>query len=75
WSIFTAIERQNDEGKLRSEGVILFIDRNTKSSDGYYYVENESKDKRKNFKKKYLITMKDNELILKDKNVNEDIKK
>ncbi|UWF57057.1 tandem-type lipoprotein [Staphylococcus hyicus] len=75
WSIFTSIERQNDEGKLRSEGVILFIDRNTKSSDGYYYVENESKDKRKNFKKKYFITMKNNELILKDKNVNEDIKK
>ncbi|NJH99773.1 Csa1 family protein, partial [Staphylococcus hyicus] len=75
WSIFTSIERQNDEGKLRSEGVILFIDRNNRLSDGCYYVDNESKGERKNVEKEYPLIMKNNQLILKDKNVDEDIKR
>ncbi|MDP4449312.1 tandem-type lipoprotein [Staphylococcus hyicus] len=75
WSIITVIGNYNDEGKLRMEGVILYIDRNTKKSEGYYFIDNESKDEHKNGGKKYPLVMKDNQLILKDKNVDEDIQR
>ncbi|NJI00723.1 tandem-type lipoprotein [Staphylococcus hyicus] len=75
WSVYTSIATRNDEGKLKTEGVILFIDRNTRTSKGYYYVDNESKDDRKNVEKEYPLIMKNNQLILKDKNVDEDIKR
>ncbi|WP_234015547.1 Csa1 family protein, partial [Staphylococcus chromogenes] len=75
WSLITAIGKNNEEGKLRMEGVVLYIDRNTRKSEGYYFVDNESKDERNNYKKEYPLIMKNNELILKDKNVDEDIKR
>ncbi|WP_262616967.1 tandem-type lipoprotein [Staphylococcus chromogenes] len=51
WSIFTSIAKRNDEGKLKTEGVILFIDRNTRKSKGNYFVQNDSKYEHKKFKK------------------------
>ncbi len=74
WSVISAISKRNEEGKIRMEGVMLYIDRNTRTSEGYYFVDNESKDEHKNGEKKYPLIMKDNQLILKDNNVNEDIK-
>ena len=75
WSLITAIGKNNEEGKLRMEGVVLYIDRNTRKSEGYYFVDNESKDEHNNYKKEYPLIMKNNQLILKDKNVDEDIKR
>ena len=54
---------------------MLYIDRNTKKSEGYYFVDNESKFENNNHKKEYPLIMKNNQLILKDKNVDEDIKR
>ncbi|RIO42306.1 Csa1 family protein, partial [Staphylococcus hyicus] len=42
WSVYTSIATRNDEGKLKTEGVILFIDRNTRTSKGNYFVQNDS---------------------------------
>ncbi|UWF57070.1 tandem-type lipoprotein [Staphylococcus hyicus] len=75
WSVISAISKRNEEGKMTMEGVMLYIDRNTKKSEGYYFVDNESKDAHRNGEKKYPLIMKDNQLILKDKNVDEDIKR
>ncbi|PTH41017.1 tandem-type lipoprotein [Staphylococcus agnetis] len=75
WSVISAISKRNEEGKMTMEGVMLCIDRNTKKSEGYYFVDNESKVEHRNGEKKYPLIMKDNQLILKDKNVDEDIKR
>ncbi len=65
WSIFTSISRKDKEGLLRTESVILYIDIKTKTSEGYYFEEIESK----NFNKRYPIVMKNNRLFLKDEHV------
>ncbi|WP_262608651.1 tandem-type lipoprotein [Staphylococcus agnetis] len=75
WSVISAISKRNEEGKIRMEGVMLYIDRNTRTSEGYYFVDNESEDEHKNGEKKYPLIMKNNQLILKDKNVDEDIQR
>ncbi|MCO4330665.1 tandem-type lipoprotein [Staphylococcus hyicus] len=75
WMLISAISKRNEEGKIKREGVKLYIDRNTRTSEGYYYVDISSKDGRKNYRKEYPLKMKDNQLILKDKNVDEDIQR
>ncbi|MDP4449313.1 tandem-type lipoprotein [Staphylococcus hyicus] len=75
WMLISVLSKRNEEGKIKREGVKLYIDRNTRTSEGYYYVDISSKDGRKNGKKKYPLIMKDNQLILKDNNVDEDIKR
>ncbi|MCD8904056.1 tandem-type lipoprotein [Staphylococcus chromogenes] len=75
WSVISAISKRNEEGKIRMEGVKLYIDRNTRTSEGYYFIDNSSKDERKNVEKEYPLIMKNNQLILKDKNVDEDIQR
>ncbi|MCO4337156.1 tandem-type lipoprotein [Staphylococcus hyicus] len=75
WSILTVFAKSNEEGNLYREGVMLYIDRNTKKSEGYYFVGNESEVEHNNYRKEYPLIMKDNQLILKDNNVDEDIKR
>ncbi|NJH98990.1 Csa1 family protein, partial [Staphylococcus hyicus] len=75
WMVISVLSKRNEEGKIKREGVKLYIDRNTRTSEGYYYVDNESKDDRKNVEKEYPLIMKNNQLILKDKNVDEDIQR
>ncbi|MEB7824828.1 tandem-type lipoprotein [Staphylococcus chromogenes] len=75
WSVYTVISKRNDEGKIKREGVMLYIDRNKRKSEGYYFVDNESKDERNNYRKEYPLIMKNNQLILKDNNIDEDIKR
>ncbi|UWF57068.1 tandem-type lipoprotein [Staphylococcus hyicus] len=75
WSVYTVVSKRNDEGKMKREGVMLYIDRNTRSSEGYYFVDNESEDTHNNYKKEYPIVMKNNQLFLKDNDVDEDIKR
>ncbi|MCQ9300775.1 tandem-type lipoprotein [Staphylococcus hyicus] len=75
WMLISVLSKRNEEGKIKREGVKLYIDRNTRTSEGYYYVDISSKDGGKNYRKEYPLKMKDNQLILKDKNVDEDIKR
>ncbi|UXS68054.1 tandem-type lipoprotein [Staphylococcus chromogenes] len=75
WTVISAISTRNEEGILRMEGVKLYIDRNTRKSEGYYFIDNSSKDERENVEKEYPLIMKNNQLILKDKNVDEDIQR
>ena len=75
WMLISVLSKRNEEGKIKREGVKLYIDRNTRKSEGYFYVDNSSKDERKNVQKEYPLIMKNNKLILKDKNVDEDIKR
>ena len=75
WMVISVLSKRNEEGKIRREGVKLYIDRNTRTSEGCYYIDNSSKDERKNVQKEYPLTMKNNQLILKDKNVDEDIQR
>ncbi|UWF57056.1 tandem-type lipoprotein [Staphylococcus hyicus] len=75
WMLISVLSKRNEEGKLKREGVKLYIDRNTRTSEGYYYVDISSKDGGKNYRKEYPLKMKDNQLILKDKNTDEDIQR
>ncbi|WP_341775980.1 tandem-type lipoprotein [Staphylococcus hyicus] len=75
WMLISTISKRNEEGKIRREGVKLYIDRNSRTSEGYYFIDNSSKDERKNGEKKYPLIMKDNHLILKDKKADEEIKR
>ncbi|SUK04246.1 lipoprotein [Staphylococcus agnetis] len=70
WSIFTSVSRKDKEGLLRTESVILYIDRKTRTSEGYYFEEIDSK----NFNQRYPIMMKNNKLYLKNENVEKRIK-
>ncbi|PTH59205.1 tandem-type lipoprotein [Staphylococcus agnetis] len=75
WMLISVLSKRNEEGKIKREGVKLYIDRNTRTSEGYNYVDNEGEDTRNNYKKEYPIVMKNNQLFLKDNDVHEDIKR
>ncbi|UEX90270.1 tandem-type lipoprotein [Staphylococcus ratti] len=74
WTIYTAIDKKNEQDELDSEGVILHINRNSRTSEGEYFVEKGMKDVRKDVKKRYPITVKNGKLRLKDSNVDPRIK-
>ncbi|UEX90271.1 tandem-type lipoprotein [Staphylococcus ratti] len=74
WTIYTALYKTNEHGRLNTEGVILHINRNSRTSEGDYFIKKGMKDVRQDVEKRYPITMKNNKLVLKDSNVDPRIK-
>ncbi|MEL1268840.1 tandem-type lipoprotein, partial [Staphylococcus aureus] len=54
WTIYTDFAKSNKPGELSNEGMVLYLDRNTRTAKGYYFVRTfYRKDKlpdRKNYK-------------------------
>ncbi|UEX90269.1 tandem-type lipoprotein [Staphylococcus ratti] len=74
WTIYTSISKENEYGRSNIEGVVLHINRNSRTSEGEYFVEKGMKDVRKDVEKRYPITMKNGKLHLKNSNVDPRIK-
>ncbi|PMC18349.1 tandem-type lipoprotein [Staphylococcus pettenkoferi] len=68
WILDSSINTKKDN-ELKSEGAVLYIDRNKRTARGYYYI-NKFKDNGKKNEKHYPIEMKENNLIPSGKNVN-----
>lgn len=58
---------------LRSEGAVLYLDRNDRKADGYYYIEHFRKNK-ENEKKKYPFKLENYKLVPSEKVNNSKIK-
>ncbi|UWF57062.1 tandem-type lipoprotein [Staphylococcus hyicus] len=74
WSVYTSIGKSKKDGILSIEGTMLYIDRNTRKSEGYFFIDEIVIENGRNSEKKYPIIMKNNQLILKDNTVDENIK-
>ena len=39
WTIYTDFAKSNKQGGLSNEGMVLYLDRNTRTAKGYYFVK------------------------------------
>ena len=74
WSVYTSIGKSKNEGILNIEGAMLYIDKSTRKSEGYFFTDDIVIEDGKNSEKKYPIIMKNNQLMLKNNNVDKSIK-
>lgn len=73
WVLHTHVSIQPKNKDLESRGLVLFLDRNTRTSTGKFYINKYSSYG--NQKKYYPIELKNNKVQLKNKNEDEEIKK
>ncbi len=64
--IFNSSMQTLRKGFLKSECAVLYLDRNDRNADGYYYIENFKNNKLKS-KKKYPFKLKNNKLVPSEK--------
>ncbi|GAB5849368.1 TPA: tandem-type lipoprotein Lpl4 [Staphylococcus aureus] len=67
WTIYTDFAKSNKPGELSNEGMVLYLDRNTRTAKGYYFVRTFYRKDKLPDRKKYKVEMKNNKIILLDK--------
>ncbi|HCW9163176.1 TPA: tandem-type lipoprotein Lpl2, partial [Staphylococcus aureus] len=67
WMIYTDFAKSNKPGVLDNEGMILNLDRNTRTAKGYYFVDTIYDNHENSYSKNYRVEMKNNKIILLDK--------
>ncbi|ENN58171.1 tandem lipoprotein [Staphylococcus aureus M1216] len=67
WTIYTDFAKSNKPGVLDNEGMILNLDRNTRTAKGYYFVDTIYDNHENSYSKNYRVEMKNNKIILLDK--------
>ncbi|HII1576326.1 TPA: tandem-type lipoprotein Lpl2 [Staphylococcus aureus] len=67
WMIYTDFAKSNKPGVLDNEGMILNLDRNTRTAKGYYFVDAIYDNHENSYSKNYRVEMKNNKIILLDK--------
>ncbi|MCI2792357.1 MULTISPECIES: tandem-type lipoprotein [Staphylococcus] len=72
--IFDSSMQTEKNNVLKSEGAVLYLDRNKRKAEGYYYIRH-YKDNGKDKKRKYPFELKNNKLVPSEKVTNSDIKK
>ncbi|HGO3519901.1 TPA: tandem-type lipoprotein [Staphylococcus aureus] len=67
WTLLTSFSKSNKPGEIDDEGMVLFLNRNTKKATGYYYM-NKAHDEfnEKDQQKKYHVELKNNKIVLLD---------
>ncbi|HCY1932472.1 TPA: tandem-type lipoprotein [Staphylococcus aureus] len=67
WTLLTSFAKSNKPGEIDDEGMVLFLNRNTKKATGYYYM-NKAHDEfnEKDQQKKYHVELKNNKIVLLD---------
>ncbi|PPK10569.1 tandem-type lipoprotein, partial [Staphylococcus aureus] len=67
WTLLTSFAKSNKPGEIEDEGMVLFLNRNTKKATGYYYM-NKAHDEfnEKDQQKKYHVELKNNKIVLLD---------
>ncbi|HFF0907893.1 TPA: tandem-type lipoprotein Lpl4 [Staphylococcus aureus] len=66
WTIYTDFAKSNKPGELSNEGMVLYLDRNTRTAKGYYFVRTFYRKDKLPDRKNYKVEMK-NRIILLDK--------
>ncbi|MDU7519215.1 MAG: tandem-type lipoprotein [Staphylococcus aureus] len=61
------VAKSNKPGVLDNEGMILNLDRNTRTAKGYYFVDTIYDNHENSYSKNYRVEMKNNKIILLDK--------
>ncbi|HHJ5247421.1 tandem-type lipoprotein [Staphylococcus aureus] len=76
WIVNSQMAIQNKGEPMKSKGMVLYMNRNTRTTNGYYYVnviKGEDKGKHQDNEKRYPVKMVDNKIILtkeiKDENI------
>ncbi|HHO6114827.1 tandem-type lipoprotein [Staphylococcus aureus] len=68
WTIYTDFAKSNKAGELDSEGMVLHLNRNTRTAKGYYFVRKTYNEEDKMPQRKdYRIKLKNNKIVLLDK--------
>ncbi|HCU8813899.1 TPA: tandem-type lipoprotein [Staphylococcus aureus] len=67
WTIYTNFAKSNRPGVLDNEGMVLNLDRNTRTAKGYYFVDTIYDNHENSYSKNYRVEMKNNKIILLDK--------
>ncbi|CAA3940754.1 putative lipoprotein [Staphylococcus aureus] len=66
WTIYTDFAKSNKPGELDDEGMVLNLDRNTRTAKGHYFVTTFYRNGKLPDEKNYKIEMKNNKIILLD---------
>ncbi|HII0803164.1 TPA: tandem-type lipoprotein [Staphylococcus aureus] len=75
WTLLTSFSKSNKPGEIDDEGMVLYLNRNTKKATGYYFVNKIYDDISKNQnEKKYRVELKNNKIILLDNVEDEKLK-
>ncbi|EHT48451.1 hypothetical protein SACIG1096_0970 [Staphylococcus aureus subsp. aureus CIG1096] len=75
WTIYTDFAKSNKPGELSNEGMVLYLDRNTRTAKGYYFVRTFYRKDKLPDRKNYKVEMKNNKIILLDKVEDPNLKK
>ncbi|HDE0529246.1 TPA: tandem-type lipoprotein [Staphylococcus aureus] len=67
WTIYTDFAKSNKSDELDDEGMVLNLDRNTRTDKGYYFVKKFYEKDKFSDRKNYKVEMKNNKIILLDK--------
>ncbi|NFX81742.1 tandem-type lipoprotein, partial [Staphylococcus aureus] len=68
WTLLTSFSKSNKPGEIDDEGMVLFLNRNTKKATGYYYTSKVHDEfNEKDQQKKYHVELKNNKIVLLDK--------
>ncbi|HCZ2466183.1 TPA: tandem-type lipoprotein, partial [Staphylococcus aureus] len=67
WTIYTDFAKSNKPGELSNEGMVLYLDRNTRTAKGHYFVKTFYNKGKFPDRKNYKVEMKNNKIILLDK--------
>ncbi|SBC58386.1 Tandem lipo protein within Pathogenicity island [Staphylococcus aureus] len=75
WTIYSDFAKSEKAGELDSEGMVLHLNRNTRTAKGYYFVRKtyDEEDKMPQ-RKDYRVELKDNKIVLLDKVEDEKLK-
>uniref|UniRef100_UPI00066EF3B4 tandem-type lipoprotein n=2 Tax=Staphylococcus TaxID=1279 RepID=UPI00066EF3B4 len=63
WTIYTDFAKSNKPGELSNEGMVLHLDRNTRTAKGYYFVRTFYRKDKLPDRKNYKVEMKNNKII------------
>ncbi|MDT3199512.1 tandem-type lipoprotein [Staphylococcus aureus] len=75
WTIYIDFAKSNKPGELDDEGMVLNLDRNTRTAKGYYFVKKFYEKDKLPDRKNYKVEMKNNKIILLDKVEDPNLKK
>ncbi len=68
WTLLTSFAKSNKPGEIDDEGMVLFLNRNTKKATGYYYMSKAHDEfNGKDQQKKYHVELKNNKIVLLDR--------
>ncbi|MFV0120398.1 tandem-type lipoprotein [Staphylococcus aureus] len=79
WTIYTDFAKSNKQGGLSNEGMVLYLDRNTRTAKGHYFVKTFYEKNKFPDRKNYNVEMKNNKIIplkpIDDEKVEKEIEK